>query len=106
MKWFKNLKTVLKLFLGFGVMIVLLGLVIVMAYGTITAIRDSQQRLFNEEFVGVVDLVELRADLNRQRARMFEMMDSTNRTEQETWVQDIRSRAHTSMRARVGVTSD
>ncbi|MDO8598181.1 MAG: methyl-accepting chemotaxis protein, partial [Sulfuricaulis sp.] len=92
MVWFKNLKTGAKLMLGFGTMIIFLGATVAIAYNAITAIRDSQQRLFDQEFVGVVDLVELRADLNRQRARMLQMMLTTNRTEQEALVQDIRSR--------------
>lgn len=92
MNWFANVKTGGKLLLGFGTMIVLLGTIVAIAYTTITAIRDSQQRLFDQEFAGVVDMAELRADLNRQRARMLEIIATTNRTEQETMVQDIRSR--------------
>jgi len=92
MNWFTNLKTGAKLLLAFGTMIVLLGTTIAIAYSAITAIRDSQRRLFDQEFAGVLDMVELRADLNRQRARMFEMILTTNRTEQDTLVQDVRSR--------------
>ena len=93
MNWFKNLKTGSKLLAGFGAMIILLGATIVVAYSAITTIRDSEQRLFEEEFVGVVNMTELRTDLNRQRTRMLEMMFTTNRTSQEALIQDIRSRA-------------
>ena len=93
MNWFKNLKTGAKLLLAFGVMMILLGTIIVIAFGAITSIRDSQQRLFEQEFVGVANMTELRADLNRQSARMLEMMFKTNRTVQEGLIQDIRSRA-------------
>ncbi|MBI4204304.1 MAG: MCP four helix bundle domain-containing protein, partial [Betaproteobacteria bacterium] len=92
MNWFKNLQTGAKLSLGFGVMIALLALTIVTAYTAITAIRDSQQRLFDQEFAGVVDMVELRADLNRQRAQTLEMTITTNRNELEALARDIRSR--------------
>ena len=92
MNWFKNLKTGAKLLLGFGTMIVLLGMVMTIAYTAITTIRDSQQRLFEQEFVGVVDMVELRADLNRQRAQMLQMMLTTDRSKQESLVQNIHSR--------------
>ena len=94
MTWIKNLQTGTKHLLGFGTMIVLLAMVIVIAYNAITAIRDSQQRLFEQEFAGVVDMVELRADLNRQRSQMLEMTSTTNRNEIEALVRDIRSRTN------------
>ena len=92
MNWFKNLKTGTKLSLGFGLMMVFLTITIVTAYAAITAIRDSQQRLFEQEFAGVVDMVELRADLNRQRAQTLEMTITTNRSELDALARDIRSR--------------
>lgn len=94
MNWFRNLKTGTKLVLGFGVMIVLLGTVIVTAYSAITTMRDFHQGLFEREFVGVVEMVEVRSDLNRQRARMLEMVLTTDRTRQEALVQDIRRRVN------------
>ena len=93
MNWFRNLKTGTKVLFGFGAMIVLLGVTIVLAYNAISALRDSQQRLFEQEFAGVVEMAELRADLNRQRARLLEMMLTNNRTKEEALVQDIRGRA-------------
>jgi len=92
MNWLKNLKTGAKLLLGFGTMIVLLGMVMIIAYNAITTIRDSQQRLFEQEFVGVVDMVQLRAHLNRQRSQMLQMMLTTDQSKQESLVQDIKSR--------------
>jgi methyl-accepting chemotaxis protein len=92
MNWFRNLRTGTKLVLGFAVMIILLGVAIVAAHSAITAIRDTQQQLFEREFAGVVDMVELRADLNRQRAQMLRMTVTTNRTEVESFAQDVRSR--------------
>ena len=92
MNWFKNLKTGAKLLVGFGTMIVLLGTTIAIAYNAITAIRDSQRKVFEKQFVGVMAMVELRADLNRQRALLLEMTLTTNRTEQETRAEEIRSR--------------
>ncbi len=92
MKWFRNLKTSGKLLLAFGTMIVLLATTIVIAYSAITAIRDSEQRLFDREFAAVIGMVELRADLNRQRARMLEMLLTTDRAKQDALAGDIRSR--------------
>lgn len=92
MAWFRNLTIGIKLLLGFGAMIVLLGVTIVVAYNAITSIRDSQQRLFDKEFIGVVDVVELRAGLNRQRVRMLEILLTNDRGRQESLVQDIQDR--------------
>src|ERR1043166_1273742 len=94
MNWFKNLKTGAKLFVGFGTMIVLLGMVIAIAHRAINEICDSQRRLFEQDFTVVEDLVQLRADLNRQRADIQQMMLTTNRTGQETIEKDIRDRAN------------
>jgi methyl-accepting chemotaxis protein len=91
MKWFINLKTGTKLILGFGVLVVLLGMAIVTGYDAITAIRDSQRRLFEQHFSSVVDLVELRADQNRQRAQILEMILTTNQTELDNLARDIQS---------------
>ncbi|MBI4662181.1 MAG: MCP four helix bundle domain-containing protein [Verrucomicrobia bacterium] len=92
MNWFKNLKTSVKLSFGFGLIIALLAMAVAAGYSAVTAIRDSQKALFEEDFASVVDLTELRADQNRQRARMLEMAFTTNRTELDRLAQDIRSR--------------
>ena len=89
MNWFKNLKTGTKLLVGFGGMTVALATIIVIAYGAITSIRDSQRQLFEREFMGVVGMSELRTDLNRQRASALEMMLTVNRGEQEALRKDI-----------------
>uniref|UniRef100_UPI001E59BDFB methyl-accepting chemotaxis protein n=1 Tax=Collimonas silvisoli TaxID=2825884 RepID=UPI001E59BDFB len=91
MNWFKNRQTATKLLLGFGTMIVLLAITIAIAYNAISTFHDAQQRLFEQEFVGVVGVVELRADLNRQRGRILEFMLTNNRAKQEVLLRDIRS---------------
>src|SRR5665213_1229797 len=89
MNWFKNLKTGTKLLLGFGAMTVALATIIVIAYGAITSIRDSQRQLFEREFTGVVGMSELRTDLNRERASALEMMLTIDRGKQEALTKDI-----------------
>jgi len=89
MNWFKNLKTGAKLLVGFGGMTVALATIIVIAYGAITSIRDSQRQLFEREFTGVVGMSKLRTDLNRQRASALAMMLTINRGEQEALRKDI-----------------
>jgi CHASE3 domain sensor protein len=62
------------LFFGFGLVIVFLGIVITVAYLGITGINDSEQKLFQRDFAVITNLLELRADPNRQRADIEQMM--------------------------------
>jgi methyl-accepting chemotaxis protein len=91
--WLKNLKTATKLVLGFGAMVILLFAAIFAADRTITAIRDSQQSLFEREFMEVMALMDLRADLDRQRAQMLELTLTGERNRQEILAGNIRSQA-------------
>jgi len=92
MNWLKDMKIGTKLVLGFGAMIVLLGITVVIAYNAIIAIRDSEQSLFEQDFAGVAGMIDMRADLNGQRARIAEMVLTTDGKRQETLAQEIRSR--------------
>ena len=93
MKTILNLSTRAKLFFGFGLMIVFLASVIAVAYTSIASIKESQQAMFQIDFAKTLVLVELQSDLNRQRARMFELMLTPNKAQQEQLAQDIKSRA-------------
>jgi methyl-accepting chemotaxis protein len=93
MTWMLNLSTRAKLFLGFGLMIVFLGIVIATAYWGITAIENSQKNLFEKDFTIVNELLELRADLNRQRTQILEMTLTSDKGAQRALEQDLRSRA-------------
>ena len=92
MKWFLDLKTRGKLFVGFGLMLAFLAIVIVIAYLDITAIQASQKRLYQKEFANAVDLLNLRSDENGIRAALFSMMAATKRPDQDSWHQDIKQR--------------
>ncbi len=93
MKWFLDLSTRAKLFLGFGMMIVFLAAVIVTAYRSIAEIQASQQRLHDEDFANAVDLLTLRLHQNGARAALLMMMSITKRPDQEAWHQDVKDRA-------------
>ncbi|MCI0407906.1 MAG: methyl-accepting chemotaxis protein [Acidobacteria bacterium] len=92
MKWYLSLTTRTKLFLGFGLMIFFLATVVVTSYTHITAIQESQKTLYEKDFGVAVDLIELRADMNRQRGQTLEMMLTTNRSEQKKLDEEIRGR--------------
>jgi len=92
MKWFLDLTTRNKLFLGFGMMIAFLAAVISVAYLGITAIQGAQQKLYQEEFTNVQESMKLRAEENGVRASLLSMMLVTKPSDQEIWQQDVRER--------------
>ena len=89
MKWFLDLTTRTKLFLGFSLMILLLATVLGTAYTTITAIQESQQALFAQDFATALDLVELKSDLNRTRVALLSMLVAPEQAERERWREEI-----------------
>jgi len=93
MKWFLNLTTRNKLFLGFGLMIAFLAIVIATAYRGIATIQASQHSLYQKEFANAVDLLNLRSDENGMRADLLSMMTLATRSDRETWQQDIKQRS-------------
>src|SRR5437016_2949980 len=93
MKWFLNLPTQSKLFMGFGLIVVLLIASLLTASLILAEFQASQKALFEHDFTLVTDLVQLGADLNRQRADIQQMMLTTSRVEQEAIEKDLRNRA-------------
>jgi len=89
---FLNLTTRNKLFLGFGLMILLLSGVISTAYRNITAMQASQELLYNRDFSDAVDLMAIRSNINGARAALLNMLLS-ERHEQEQWHNDIKKRS-------------
>ncbi|MDP2240844.1 MAG: methyl-accepting chemotaxis protein, partial [Burkholderiales bacterium] len=83
MKWFLDLTTRGKLFVSFGLIFALMAWVIATAYSGIVTIRESQERLYKEDFASVRELMVLRANQNQIRALMLEAQLLTKRTEQE-----------------------
>jgi len=92
MKWFLNLSTRNKLFLGFGLMIAFLALVTVSAYRGIVMIQATQHSLYQKEFANTVDLMTIRSDENGVRAALLEMLSAATRSNQESWHKDIKER--------------
>jgi methyl-accepting chemotaxis protein len=92
MRWFLNLTTGAKLFLGFGLMIIFLAAVIVIAYLDIAAIQRSQKRLYEGEFANAVDLKDVRANQNGVRVALLNMMLVAKRSDQEALHQEIKAR--------------
>ena len=92
MQWFLNLTTRAKLFLAFGLMLLLLASVMVTAYTGIRAIVASQKALYEQEFTTAVDLKEVRYNQMAMRASLLIMMLLADRTKQEALDQEIKER--------------
>ena len=61
MQWFLDLSTRAKLFVSFGLIVVLLAIVAASAYRGISGIRDSQKTLYEHSFADVTDIRDLRS---------------------------------------------
>ncbi|MDP2256574.1 MAG: methyl-accepting chemotaxis protein, partial [Polaromonas sp.] len=83
MKWFLDLTTRNKLFVCFGLIFALMAWVIATAYTGISTIRESQERLYQEDFANLSDLQTLRVHQNQIRALMLEAQLLSKRAEQE-----------------------
>jgi methyl-accepting chemotaxis protein len=93
MKWFLDLTTRSKLFVGFGMLIVFLAIVIATAYMGIAAIQASQKRLYQQDFANALDLMSLRAEQNGVRVALLNMMVLARQSDREIWHQDIKQRS-------------
>ncbi len=95
MKWFINLAMRTKLFLGFGLMVVLLALVTAVAYRGITTIRENQKQLFEEDFARVVDIMEVQFNQTKIRLNAATELLVTDRPAQESSLKDSDDRIKT-----------
>jgi len=89
MKWFLNLSTRGKIFLGFGLVLSLLAATIIAAWHGNAVIMESQKLLFTREFTNALTLVELRSNQNRNRALLLDMMMQDDRAKQRLIEQEI-----------------
>jgi methyl-accepting chemotaxis protein len=90
MNWFINLTTRIKLFFGFGLMILFLGSVVVPAYTAITTMLAAQERLYKQAFGDLVGLLALEANTNENRVGILTMMSVIGHSDQEAWHQNIK----------------
>ncbi len=93
MNWLLSLSTRAKFLAAFGLMLLLLGIAVTVAYYTVTTLQASQQTLFERDLRIATELTEFRADMNLQRAQMLQMQLETRRAGQEALERDIVARA-------------
>jgi methyl-accepting chemotaxis protein len=92
MKWFTNLAIRTKLFLGFGLMVVLLVMVTAVAYRGIDMIRENQKQLFEEDFARVIDIMEVQFNQTKIRLNATTELLVTQRSAQESSMNDSKDR--------------
>ena len=93
MKWFVNLATHIKLFLSFGLLVVILLVVVATALTGFSALSQSQEELFRNDFLPTIELIELRSSQNRVRAQILEMIMTKDRAKQQALERNIKERS-------------
>ena len=89
MKWYLNMKTRGKILASLGLLLLMNLMVIGFAYGSMAAMRSAQDSLFNRDFLGSVNLAELRAKEYYVRALMLELLLTKDKTAQQKLETDI-----------------
>ena len=93
MNWFVNLSTRNKLLCGFGLIVLLLAAVIIVAYQGITSVQEGYKALLKEEIEVVANLIEFRANMNRQRLDMLRMVSTNDKNEQQKIENEVKNSA-------------
>lgn len=84
MSWFHNFSTRMKLFMGFGLVIVLLTIVIAAAISNITSMEEARDEIFYHEFANSVDILTMNSRLEGIRVGVLTMIAAKDRAEKET----------------------
>lgn len=90
MSWLLNFSTRTKLVLGSGSILALMLLAVMSGYQGITALQESQKRIYNEEFADTIDLAMLQVHYHAVRADLLTMMLMSRQAEQEAMHQNIK----------------
>ncbi|MBI5756265.1 MAG: methyl-accepting chemotaxis protein [Nitrospirae bacterium] len=90
MKRFIDIPTRTKFFLGFGIVIGFLIIVIITANWGISGIQRSLNDIFTTEFPNSTGILKLKSVQDEVRVALLTMMSMSGRAERETWHQVIR----------------
>src|SRR3989338_6191900 len=91
MQWFVNLRTGSKIFLSFGIIVLLQASILVVAYRNMTYMQQSGEKLYKHEFTLVDELMTLRNNQNAVRASLLMMAISKSTTEQDALYSEIKN---------------
>jgi methyl-accepting chemotaxis protein len=84
MGWFENLRTRSKLLIGFGSILVLLGVAVVVAYQGMTTVEQSERRLVEMDSQVTSDVISIQSLVNRQRADTMEILLTTDQAAKDS----------------------
>src|SRR3990167_10673262 len=93
MKWFQNVSTRSKLFLGFGTVIAMLVVISVVSKTGLSSIEGSQKIIFEKEFANSTNLLRLKAEYDEIRMALLSMMSAPDQDVEERWHQNIKTNA-------------
>jgi methyl-accepting chemotaxis protein len=93
MKWFVNLSTRNKLLCGFGLIVLFLASVVIVAYLSIGTIQELYKSVVKEEVEVVSNLIEFRANLNHEKLVMLQMIFSNDLAQQKLIEKDVKESA-------------
>lgn len=79
MSWFINLKMRVKLFLSFGLVLLIMTVIILYAYKNILDLQKSQQKLFEKNFNNAVDLINFKANTTKQRSNLVSILATVDK---------------------------
>jgi methyl-accepting chemotaxis protein len=84
MSWFHNFSTRVKLFMGFGLVIILLTIVIVAAISSVTSMEETRDEIFYDEFANTAGILTMKSRVEGSRVGLFTMIAASGRVEQES----------------------
>ncbi|MCL5990782.1 MAG: methyl-accepting chemotaxis protein [Bacteroidetes bacterium] len=93
MKWLMNMGIRNKLLLGFGIMIVLLLIIVIIANSVINEMQKSQNRILHEDFEAAVALKDTRANQNATRTDVLYMILIKDKMKQDVYYNDLKKRS-------------
>ena len=91
MKWLMNMGIRNKLLLGFGTMIVLLLIIVVIANSVMGEMKESQDKILHEDFEAAVALKDARANQNGTRTDILYMILVKDKQKQDLYYDDLKN---------------
>lgn len=89
MKWFKNVSTKAKLIVSFSIFVFLLLLISYMSINSIVSIQESKRDIVENEAKTAIDLIELKAGINRNRALILGLVADTSNITSDNMKKEI-----------------
>lgn len=90
MKWFINISTKSKLFVGFGLMILITVVVSILSYVSIGGLHNTLVKLFETEVPLSLEIVKTRADMSMERMILARMMETNMRSDLDLLLNNIK----------------